>query len=231
MLIFEGSSNSNMRGLPRPILLSALTPLVHPTPTRRLAPLAGAATRLSVSSSSRAAHRGRFAAPLLSAQAHRFGGGSAGAPSTIGRHLGCFADKRGLSTSEGDVSFDALEAAGIETHEGEYNERAEEYLCGLEDALEVLEDHVDAFDLTYADGVMTVDLGDHGIYVLNKQRPNRQIWWSSPLSGPKRYHFERATGQWIDVRDGSSMLALLRDELADLLGADVADDLDLEVEQ
>ena len=36
-------------------------------------------------------------------------------------------------------------------------------------------------------GVLTVRLGDFGTYVINKQTPNRQIWMSSPLSGPVRY--------------------------------------------
>ena len=26
-----------------------------------------------------------------------------------------------------------------------------------------------------------------GTYVINKQTPNKQIWLSSPISGPKRY--------------------------------------------
>ena len=28
--------------------------------------------------------------------------------------------------------------------------------------------------------------------VLNKQGPNRQIWWSSPVSGPKRFYFDES---------------------------------------
>lgn len=35
--------------------------------------------------------------------------------------------------------------------------------------------------LIMQDGVMTVNLGDLGTYVLNKQTPNRQIWLSSPV--------------------------------------------------
>jgi len=31
-------------------------------------------------------------------------------------------------------------------------------------------------------GVLTLDLGSHGTYVLNKQPPNKQIWLSSPVS-------------------------------------------------
>jgi hypothetical protein len=30
-------------------------------------------------------------------------------------------------------------------------------------------------------GVLTLDLGQHGTYVINKQPPNKQIWLSSPL--------------------------------------------------
>ena len=42
-------------------------------------------------------------------------------------------------------------------------------------------------------GVLTVRLGELGTYVINKQAPNRQLWMSSPLSGPVRYDW--APGQ------------------------------------
>ena len=37
---------------------------------------------------------------------------------------------------------------------------------------------------------------------MNKQTPNEQIWWSSPLSGPRRYEFESDGGKnkWIWTR-------------------------------
>ena len=35
-------------------------------------------------------------------------------------------------------------------------------------------------------GVLTLNLGSHGTYVINKQAPNKQIWVSSPVSGPVR---------------------------------------------
>ena len=53
-------------------------------------------------------------------------------------------------------------------------------------------------------GVLTLDAGDAGTYVINKQPPNKQIWLSSPkrrvgvlalplmpFSGPKRYDYDR----------------------------------------
>ena len=43
-------------------------------------------------------------------------------------------------------------------------------------------------DVSLASGVLTVVIPDHGTYVINKQSPNRQIWLSSPVSGPARYN-------------------------------------------
>ena len=84
-------------------------------------------------------------------------------------------------------------------------------------ALESLDEHFPDFDIDYAQGVLTMKLGDeHGTYVLNKQRPNMQIWWSSPTSGPKRFEYEKATGDWKSSRHGEEMLALLRGELLDI---------------
>ena len=43
-------------------------------------------------------------------------------------------------------------------------------------------------DPTLADGVLTVKLGGKfGTYVINKQTPNKQLWLSSPVSGPARF--------------------------------------------
>lgn len=61
-------------------------------------------------------------------------------------------------------------------------------------------------------GVMTIK-APQGTYVLNKQPPNRQLWLSSPVSGPKRYDWDHVRMYWIDTRDGSTLNALMRDEL------------------
>lgn len=70
---------------------------------------------------------------------------------------------------------------------------------------------------------MNLTINDIGTYVINKQPPNKQIWLSSPTSGPKRYDWvvisegqdqkqDTAAGDWIYLRDGSSLSELLRDE-------------------
>ena len=72
---------------------------------------------------------------------------------------------------------------------------------------------------------MNVTLPNKGTYVLNKQPPNKQIWLSSPESGPKRFdwviqgasmeHKEggESLGDWIYLRDGSSLAEILRVEV------------------
>ncbi|CAB0007557.1 unnamed protein product [Nesidiocoris tenuis] len=72
-------------------------------------------------------------------------------------------------------------------------------------------------DVTYGDGVLTVKLGSHGTYVINRQSPNRQIWLSSPKSGPKRYDFEKRINGWIYKRDNVCLHELLRSEMAEIL--------------
>ena len=65
--------------------------------------------------------------------------------------------------------------------------------------------------------------------MLNKQPPNKQIWLSSPVSGPKRYDWvvnaedggndggARGTaakkGDWVYLRDGSTLNGLLEEEV------------------
>jgi frataxin len=72
--------------------------------------------------------------------------------------------------------------------------------------------------------VLTITCPPNGTYVINKQPPNKQIWLSSPISGPKRYDYVLAgegqnekegggTGEWIYLRDGTNMTELLSKEL------------------
>ncbi|KFB37258.1 AGAP000813-PA-like protein [Anopheles sinensis] len=79
-------------------------------------------------------------------------------------------------------------------------------------------------DVTYGDGVLTVKFGPpHGTYVINRQSPNRQIWLSSPTSGPKRYDFvpNKRTineGYWLYRHDGMTLHQLLQQEISAIVG-------------
>ena len=72
---------------------------------------------------------------------------------------------------------------------------------------------------------MTLNFGpDIGIYVINKQPPNKQIWLSSPKTGPKRYDYVilgdsqnekegTGAGEWMYLRDNSTIDELFLEEL------------------
>lgn len=81
-------------------------------------------------------------------------------------------------------------------------DKALDALCDASEAvLEAADD--DDYEINLDSGVLSLSLGARGSYVLNKQVPNRQIWWSSPLSGPMRYHWRGEREQWVNVRDES----------------------------
>ncbi|KAJ6638440.1 Frataxin like, mitochondrial [Pseudolycoriella hygida] len=94
-----------------------------------------------------------------------------------------------------------------------------EGLCEYFDDLVENTPHLKSADVNYSDGVLTVNLGSsHGTYVINRQSPNRQIWLSSPTSGPKRYDFvptnkASTEGYWIYKHDGITLHELLQQEI------------------
>lgn len=63
-----------------------------------------------------------------------------------------------------------------------------------------------------------MNFGDpYGTYVINRQSPNRQIWLSSPVSGPKRYDFVCDGEYWLYKHDGRSLHQLLQTEISSII--------------
>jgi len=94
----------------------------------------------------------------------------------------------------------------------DYETIVDETLESLTETFEnLLDKHKLPSDVTYGNGVLTVELDKYGTYVINKQTPNRQIWLSSPFTGPKRYDF--IDQHWIYKHDGVSLHKLLNNEL------------------
>ncbi|PSK33708.1 iron donor protein CyaY [Candidozyma pseudohaemuli] len=125
-----------------------------------------------------------------------------------------------ISTSGENVS---LKIDNILDHE--YSSLANTYLELLSDSLEELLEDYPQIDAELNHGVMTLSVAPGKTYVINKQPPNKQIWLSSPVSGPKRYDLIR--GKWTTLRDGSELTKLLDEELSEELGVEV----ELEVEE
>lgn len=92
--------------------------------------------------------------------------------------------------------------------------------------------HYEAIVLTpFQHGVLECSVQNHGTYVLNKQPANKQIWLSSPISGPKRFDWVvegegmdqkegAGIGDWVYLRDGTSLTELVRKELGVELNVD-----------
>ena len=101
---------------------------------------------------------------------------------------------------------------------------ADETLEDIQDAVEAaLEDEgVAEFEVTFASGVLTMSFPPHGTWVINKQTPNQQLWWSSPISGPRRYEY--SGGEWVFTRDDSHSMTLhhaLKTEIQQIYQIDV----------
>ena len=100
-------------------------------------------------------------------------------------------------------------ASSAEAEESAFGAKANAYLETLVEAIEAWADDNLAEDVEcdLSDGVLTIKLGGgKGTYVLNKQAPNLQIWWSSPKSGPLRFEENRETKEWVDSKRGNVKL-------------------------
>ncbi|KAF2093243.1 Frataxin [Rhizodiscina lignyota] len=106
----------------------------------------------------------------------------------------------------------------------EFHSLADAYLEELLQRVEKMQEGNEGIDVEYSAGVMTIELADKGSYVINKQPPNKQIWLSSPISGPKRFDWVvvgesmnqkegSGSGEWVYLRDGSRLSDLLRKEV------------------
>ena len=106
--------------------------------------------------------------------------------------------------------------------EGSFSLAANETLESLCDKFNELFEEEEVFesaDNTLADGVLTALLGEQfGIYVINKQTPNRQLWLSSPSSGPSRFDWDLERRVWVYKDTGESLHRVLDRELGELLG-------------
>ncbi|KAA8895308.1 hypothetical protein FN846DRAFT_785235 [Sphaerosporella brunnea] len=83
----------------------------------------------------------------------------------------------------------------------------------LFDALDAHAEQNPGYDVEHSSGVLSF-ITPTGTYVINKQPPNRQIWLSSPVSGPIQFGWDKDTNEWIDIRgSGTTLKGLIEGEL------------------
>jgi len=83
-----------------------------------------------------------------------------------------------------------------------------EYIFEKIDSLDL--DLIDNIDLT--EGVLNIKFKSNQSYVLNIQRPNLQIWLSSPISGPQRFEYDQDKDVWFNIRNSKNLLSILNEE-------------------
>ena len=90
--------------------------------------------------------------------------------------------------------------------------------------MEALEDQLADAEVDLEGGILTVVLPELGSYLINKHRPNREIWLSSPKSGAWHFSHDPEAG-WISTRvvddERPNLHRLLANELADATGTPV----------
>ncbi|KAI9706406.1 MAG: Mitochondrial chaperone Frataxin [Candelina mexicana] len=112
----------------------------------------------------------------------------------------------------------------------DYHRASDTFMDELVRKLEALQEEREDVDVEFSAGVLTVSFPPAGTYVINKQPPNKQIWLSSPISGPKRYDWVvlgesmhqkeggGVGGNWVYLRDHSTLSDLIRKELGVTVG-------------
>ena len=85
----------------------------------------------------------------------------------------------------------------------QYHKLSDAYIETLLTDFEELQEENEEVDVEYSAGVLNLKMPDKGTYVINKQPPNKQIWLSSPVSGPKRFDYVLPT-PITEASEGSS---------------------------
>ncbi|KAF9360822.1 Mitochondrial chaperone Frataxin [Mortierella sp. AD094] len=125
------------------------------------------------------------------------------------------------SNSEPQYAISDLSDDDYHTVSDACMDRMVEYFEDLGD-----EHEIPGYDVEYQSGVMTLKLGGKGTYVVNKQPPNKQLWLSSPTTGPKRYDYDSKHGKWFYSRDHHTLKYLLDTEISEAIGIDIDVPLD-----
>ena len=115
--------------------------------------------------------------------------------------------------NEKDFVFHADEKLG-DIYEKLDDENLVDFINNLE-----LSDGILKFSLVNVNSVNNVN--EEKKYVLNLQKPNKQIWFSSPFSGPQRFEYytdlSDKNNYWLNKHNKKELQKLIMDEVNEFL--------------
>ena len=100
-------------------------------------------------------------------------------------------------------------------NEAEFKRHYEATLLAIEEAIERSGADIE-FETT--NDILTLEFPNRSKIIINKQEPLHQIWVATRKNG---YHFEYRDGQWIDIREGHELMALLTEACSSQAGEPV----------
>jgi len=120
-----------------------------------------------------------------------------------------------------------------DTTSAEFDRHVKHTFHVLQDSLETYDSAERPIELSESDGVLKLIVADAGTYVINQHTVTRQLWCSSPISGPSKYNYHRTQpltssssqqthGRWLSERDpNNALIDLLQKELSFLINDDI----------
>ena len=75
----------------------------------------------------------------------------------------------------------------------------------------------DVEDLDFHDGILTIELDDGRVFLINRHLPNQEVWLSSPISSGSHYKFDEKLGKWLCIRTQNELESLLFQELESVI--------------
>lgn len=69
-----------------------------------------------------------------------------------------------------------------------------------------------------SDGVLQMSFGTHGTFIVSRQTPKRELWLSSPKTGPWHYKFDHVNKDWICSKGNDRFWDRLNKEISPILG-------------
>jgi frataxin len=100
-----------------------------------------------------------------------------------------------------------------------YDAKADDFIEAVSTAMEPFmdEDGSPVDDISLSAGVLNIET-KRGTFVLNKQAPRKQLWLSSPLSGPSHYDMSADGTAWTCDKKGTDLSEKLCTELGEVVG-------------